>query len=468
LSVIILVADGARPDTLARAIDGGSLPALARLREEGALCTVTSAFPSVTGPAYAPFLLGRYPGPIGLPGLRWFDRTRATARGFGNSRSYVGSEMRHVDRDLDPGAPTLFELAGAGRAIGALNVIGRGLRRGDQIGRGPAFVARAARTHFRGNVAGWLSIDRHVGEEVARRVRTYHPRVVFAALTGIDKTSHAAGHEAPVVEEAMRIVDETAARIRADAERDGRWENMHLWVVSDHGHSPVAEHDDLATLLRELGHRSISHPWTFTGGRDAAVMVSGNAMAHIYLELERDVRPWWPELARRWSSLADVLLARPSIDLLILPRAPGRFEVCGRGRGGAVIEVHDGRYSYRTETGDPLGIGEHESLGDDAAYEVTRDSDYPDAIVQIARLAGAPRSGEMILSAARGWDFRGRYEPIPHVSSHGALHREHMLVPLLLNRPPAREPRRTVDVMPSALAALGIPAPTPLDGTSFL
>jgi arylsulfatase A-like enzyme len=42
-----------------------------------------------------------------------------------------------------------------------------------------------------------------------------------------------------------------------------------------------------------------------------------------------------------------------------------------------------------------------------------------------------------------------------------------MLVPLLLNRPPASAPRRTVDVMPSALVALGITVPKTLDGISF-
>jgi hypothetical protein len=95
-------------------------------------------------------------------------------------------------------------------------------------------------------------------------------------------------------------------------------------------------------------------------------------------------------------------------------------------------------------------------------------SDYPDALVQIARLSDSPRSGEIILSAAREWDFRAKYEPIPHTSSHGALHREHMLVPLLTNHPLKSTPRRTVDVMPSALEALGIPIPPGLDGVSFL
>jgi len=115
-SVVILVADGARADTVADAMDAGELPALARLRSEGGMHVVTSVFPSVTGPAYAPFLMGRYPGPIGLPGLRWYDRER-TATSFPHwSRSYVGSEVRKVDRDLDPAAPTLFELTASGRA----------------------------------------------------------------------------------------------------------------------------------------------------------------------------------------------------------------------------------------------------------------------------------------------------------------------------------------------------------------
>jgi hypothetical protein len=107
-------------------------------------------------------------------------------------------------------------------------------------------------------------------------------------------------------------------------------------------------------------------------------------------------------------------------------------------------------------------------LSDDEAYDVTRETDYPDSLVQISRLAASSRAGEIILSAAREWDFRAKYEPIPHYSSHGALHREHMLVPLLMNRPARIAPRRTVDVMPSALTALGRSVPPGLDGRPFL
>ena len=86
--------------------------------------------------------------------------------------------------------------------------------------------------------------------------------------------------------------------------------------------------------------------------------------------------------------------------------------------------------------------------------------------MQLAAVAGAARSGDIILSAARGWDFRARWEPIPHVSAHGALHAEHMMVPLLMNRASARAPRRTTDIFASAAHALGVAARA--EGRSWL
>jgi hypothetical protein len=467
-SVVILVADGVRPDTLAAAMNAGEVPALARLRAEGGLHVVTSVFPSVTGPAYTPFLMGRYPGPVGLPGIRWYDRAASATTRLPRARSYVGSEFRKVDRDLDPGAPTLFELAGS--SLAALSVIGRGLQPRDREGHTLGFALRAARVHFSGDVRGWLAIDRDIGTRVARRIRAERPQVAFCALTGIDKTSHAAGHDARVVRDAIRTVDETAARVRHDAEHDGRWDAMHLWIVSDHGHSPVRAHEDLAGLLHSWKLGVIAHPWIYGRGRDVAVMVSGTAMAHLYLDLgsRADARADWPSLARKWAWLPERLLERASVDLLLIPFGGNACEVRAAGRGAARVVMEGGRYSYRPLTGDPLAIGAHESLSHDESYDATVASDYPDAIVQIAHLARSARSGEIMLSASRNWDYRSKWEPIPHVSSHGALHREHIQVPLLLSRPATGIPRRTVDVMPSALQAIGRPVPPGLDGRSFL
>lgn len=452
-------------------MDGGDAPHLAQLRRDGAYRTITTSWPSVTGVAYAPFLTGRYPGNAGLPGLRWFDRSRRVGALLAHTRSYVGFGMQHVDTDLASDAPTLFELTDS--SLGALTVIGRGLDPRHRLGRGTRFVARAAATHFRGDVRDWLAIDRDIGNEIVRRVRRDDPQFVFAAFTGIDKASHAEGQGSTLARHAIATIDDVVAELRHDAERGGSWEQTHLWIVSDHGHSPVHAHDDLAVLFRDAwGFHTLAHPWTIGGGHEVAVMVSGNAMAHVYLELGRRERPFWPTLRSRWGGVAEALLARDSVDLLILPHGDGVAEIRAARRGAAMLRWHGDAYTYQPLDGDPLGIGELSDASSQDVYDATIDSEYPDAVVQIAQLSAATRCGDILLSAARGWDFRQQYEPIPHRSTHGALLREHMLAPLLLNHPLAAHPlahapRRTVDVMPSALAALGRPVPPGVDGETF-
>jgi hypothetical protein len=465
MPVILLVADGARPDAFAGDLAG--LPALRRLRDEGGLHEVTSVFPSVTGPAYTPFLLGRFPGPIGVPGLRWYDRARTAAGWPDHARSYVGYEMGRIDRDLDAAAPTIFELVP--NSIAALSVVTRGLPANRRIGGITARSAlRAALTHFRGRPERWLDLDREVGHTVVERMREERPDYLFAALTGIDKASHARGHEDGLVREALRIVDDVAARLRHDAERGDYWRDTHLWIVSDHGHSAVHTHDDLAGAVASEGHRTMAHPWSLRVAPDAAVMVSGNAMAHVYVELKERTRAGWTRLAPKWSRLATALLARPSVDLVLLPLSANRCEVRSSERGVAVVERAGDHFRYSRTRGDPLAVGADVEGSADDAYAATRHGAYPDAIVQIAALSASPRAGDLILSATPGYDFRDRYEPIPHHSAHGALHRDHMLVPLLTNRRPGCQPRRTTDLFASTLAALGVAPPALMDGQSFL
>jgi hypothetical protein len=436
------------------------------MRAEGAMATVTTVFPSVTGPAYLPFLMGRFPGAVGIPGLRWYDRSRECCGWPDHARSYVGYEMGRINGDLDPAAPTIFELVP--RSAAAFSVVTRGLPRTGSLAALTARSAvRAAITHFRGRAERWIDIDREVADAVIARVRDDRPDFVFAALTGIDKASHAHGPDAPMVGDALAVVDDLAGRLREEAERGGWWPETHLWIASDHGHSSVHSHDDLAREIARMGFRTVAHPWSAGIAPEVAVMVSGNAMAHLYLEPRRRARPGWRDLAPRWTPLADQLLARPSVDLMILAEGAERCHVRST-RGGAIVERRGNRYAYRRTSGDPLGVGRDVEGDADDAYDATIGSEYPDAIVQIAVLAGASRSGDVILSAAPGHDFRARYEPIPHRSAHGALHRDHMLVPLLMNRAPRLAPKRTTDLFPSALAALGVAAPTVLDGRSFL
>lgn len=465
MPVVVLVADGARHDAFEG--DMRELPALRRLRDEGGLHPITSVFPSVTGPAYTPFLLGRFPGPVGVPGIRWYDRSRTRGQWPDHARSYVGVQFRKFDGDLDSTAPTIFELVPD--SIGALSVVTRGLAPSRRHGTLTLESAlRVGLTHFRGRADAWLDVDREVLHTIPRRIREDRPNFVFAALTGVDKMSHAHGHESPEVRTALGIVDATAAQIRADAERGGYWDEMQLWVVSDHGHSAVHAHEDLAGVVAGTGARTVAHPWSAGLSPDVAVMVSGNAMAHLYLEPARRERPWWGALESRWARLVEMLLARDSVDVLLLPRSNGECEVRSRVRGNATVLQVGNSYRYMRTTGDPLGYGGDISGTASETHDATRATTYPDALVQIASLSTSARAGDIILSAAPGWDFRARYEPIPHVSSHGALHRDHMCVPLLTSRPVAGTPRRTTDVFASALAALRIAPPAQMDGESFL
>jgi predicted AlkP superfamily pyrophosphatase or phosphodiesterase len=465
MPVVILVADGARPDSFEGALDG--LPALRRLRDEGALHRVASVFPSVTGPAYTPFLMGRFPGAIGIPGLRWYDRERSACGWPDHARSYVGHQMRLFDADLDPAAPTIFELVP--HSIAALSVVTRGLHPSRRIGSLTLRSAlRASFTHFRGRAERWLDVDRETAELVARRMREERPDFLFAAFTGVDKASHARGHGDALVHEALAIVDGAVASLREDAERGGWWGETHLWIVSDHGHALVESHEDLVGLVASTGLRTVAHPWSAGIGTQAAVMVSGNAMAHVYLDVDERRRPWWPALSTRHDALVELLLSRESVDLLLLPHGPDRCEVRSATRGRAFVERDGACYGYRRAGGDPLMVGGDLEGDADAVFDASRDGEYPDGIVQIAALAGAARSGDVILSASPGWDFRSRYEPIPHASAHGALHRDHMLVPLLMNRASGRTPRRTTDLFASALDVLGVAPPVVMDGRSFV
>ncbi len=466
MNVIVLLADGARADWLENAMDSGVVPALARLRADGAYHAVSSVFPTVTGPAYTPFLMGRFPGGIGLPGLRWFDRDRTACHWPDYTRSYTGYQVVYANRDIDPHAPTIFELVPD--SVGVLSPITRGLPGDRKLMTLSASTAlRAAFTHFLGDTRAMLTVDREVAAAVLDRAGD--ASYLFAAFGSVDKLSHAVGHEHPDVLDGLRIVDQTVAAVRAKLERRNAWKDTHLWVTSDHGHSPVKRHEDLERVVAGFGFRVIAHPWVFGLRPEAAVMVSGNAMAHVYVDLDQPKRPFISGMSPKARALAPQLLELPSVDLLISPLSENACEVHSLVGGHAVISRSDRRYSYARQTGDPLSLdADATEVSAGHAHEICAKTPYPDAIVQIAELAGAPRSGDIILSSANGWDFRARYEPVRHISTHGSLRREDMLVPLLANTPPKRTPRRTVDVMPSSLAALGIALPSRLDGESFL
>lgn len=473
--LLLVVADGVRPDVLTEEIDGGRAPALARLRAAGGLHTVTSVFPSVTGPGYVPFLMGRHPAHAGLPGLRWFDRSRRLRFAMGQSRSYAGIDIWHVDQDVHPEPLTLLELATP--SLAAMSMLARGATHG-RIGRSLLWMLRAFPSHFRGDLDGWRRVERAATAAFFRRFARVKPRSAVLAIGSPDKFAHREGAHSPSVRAAIGDIDAAIATAWSIAERGGWRETLHVWVVGDHGHAPVTRHDDLHGALEAEGLAVHAHPQVSglpfrSRRRDVALMVGGNAMAHLYLHPEERSRRWWPSHAPRWEDLAKRLLAREAVDLLAVADDASTVEVRHAARGTARIHsIHAGaasRWSYHPVDGDPLLLGgAHEGLDTDAAWSLTATSPYPDALVQLGALVPDGRAGDLVLSASEGWDLRSRFEPVNHVSTHGALLREQMEVPLLVDVPTRRPPQRTTDVVPSALDLLGIDTSAPFDGRSFL
>lgn len=468
--LLLIVSDGVRPDMLREELEGGRTPALAALVRRGGLHEVTTSFPSVTGPAYVPFLMGRQPASVGLPGLRWFDRARTLRWARAQSRSYAGIDIWHVDRDVSRDAPTLLELARP--SLAAMSMLGRGASEG-HIGRSVLWMLRAGPVHFGGNVRAWRSLEQRATRDFLRRFERLRPRMSVIALTSPDKFAHAFGCRDDAVRSAIHDLD-ALVRDAADIARRGGWEDeLHIWMVGDHGHQPVEQHDDLHGWLEGQGLRTMAHPSLGVRRPDVALMVGGNAMAHLYLSPNERTRRWWPAHERAHQPLLDALIERESIDLALTAQSHDVVRVWSAVHGMAEVrsigQGNDQRWSYLPCTGDPLQLGGAlRTLNASEAWNATRTTRYPDSIVQIATLAPAPRAGDIIVSAADGWDLRSRFEPVPHRSTHGALTREQMLVPLLVDVPAARLPQRTTDVFPSALDLLEISTNVETEGRSFL
>lgn len=468
--LLLVVADGVRPDVLDEEMDAGRAPAMAALRARGSSQPITSSFPSVTGPAYVPFLMGQHPGRVGLPGLRWYDRARSLKWAPAQSRSYAGIDIWHVDGDISPSVPTMLEYVQP--SIAAMSMIGRGATHG-RVGRGLGWMARAAPSHFRGDLLGWRTVERQATAAFLKKFGAVKPRFSVLAITSPDKFAHKFGSRSDAVRTSITDVDDAIANAQALARQGGWSESLHIWVTGDHGHAPVHEHDDLHGWLESEGFRVLAHPRLNVKNPDVVLMVGGNAMAHLYLSPAERRRRWWDTHADAWARTLDRLVERPSVDIMAVSLSEHVVQLRHAQRGVADIHRHDHatgtRWSYVTHGGDPLQLGGTvRDLDAYAAWDATAASPYPDALVQLSWLAASSRAGDVILSATDGWDLRARFEPVAHVSTHGALLRDQMMVPLIVDLPTVSTPQRTTDIVPSALQLLGVTSDTPFDGRSFL
>jgi hypothetical protein len=133
--------------------------------------------------------------------------------------------------------------------------------------------------------------------------------------------------------------------------------------------------------------------------------------------------------------------------------------------GEATISRDGERIVYRPSRGDPLELGGPFSGTEAEWLAATWDRPFPDAGPQLLDQFRASRSGDLLVIAREGYDFRERFEVPEHKSGHGSLVRSHMQTPLWSSVPVPEGPVRTVEVFTAMLAWLGVEAPAGIDAS---
>ena len=465
---VFFLADGSRLDVFAELFKRGDLENIQKyVVEPGKFLKGITVFPSTTGPAYTPYLLGRFPGRCNLPGIRWFDRRYYDATPFSlrRFRSYAGPQSFLINRDIECDSPTLFGLVPG--SISILNEITRDIE--------PAWNNRTRYLKYYLVMKSHFTERSDSVEEAAGRILIDSlkgsPRFIFCVFPAIDSYSHRYHPFHQRVIESYRRLDRYVGMVAKKIAERGELDDTLFVVGSDHGLTSTHSHFDSLDFLRNRGFKPLCYTNVLRHFLDAdsSVMVSGNSMAHYYF---KNSDGW--KRHTRCEEIADIvgdLSSRPEVDIVCARTGGTGGEVkIINPRGEALLSVDpEGFICYRNVSGDPLGYG-FQSRKMDAAesLRLTIDSDYPDAPLQILQLFESPRTGDVVVSSKPGYDLRATHENPEHHGSHGSLHKDHMVVPVLISRPAQCDYIRTADIFSSIVRYLGLDIPQGVDGRDIL
>ncbi|GIW48269.1 MAG: hypothetical protein KatS3mg078_2146 [Deltaproteobacteria bacterium] len=463
-SCIFIMADGARADVFEELLNRGYMSNISEyIIKDGTYGKAISVFPSTTGPAYAPFLLGKFPGRCNLPGIRWFDRRVYARKLFSlyRSRSYVGLEGFLMNYDIPKEIKTIFEIVP--RSVSILNELSRGISFGGDKTRFLRIYYKI-KSHFTDRCD---EVDLAARDILINSLKQ-RPQFAYVVFLGIDTYSHLYHPFHNKVLESYLRIDETVGLIVKALKTQGGLDETLIVITSDHGLTQTHSHFDMLGFLDNLGFKTFYYPNIFKHYADAnaANMVSGNAMSHIYIKGQDG---WERKRAfEELSELVDALLERPEVDIVAGVDEMGRARIKSE-KGEAITWIDDEGYiRYETVSGDPFGYTTLPSkMSTDEILRYSFYSNYPDAPLQIIQLLESPRSGDLVVSAKHGFDLRARHEKPEHRSSHGALFKEHIVVPLCINTRLSREFIRTVDLYPTILTLLGFDFPHGIDGVNL-
>lgn len=442
--LVLIVVDGMTPAAFERAVEGGRAPALAYLAENGTYGRATSVFPSLTPVCLSSIATGAGPDVHRIPHLVWWHRDErriveygssfAALRAAGMAQAITDTIFNMNQRHLGADAVTLYEaLEDEGLVTAAVNITcyrGRNkhlptLPWVTKAAYGPKRFfyyslfesdATGAPLAVRNRAAG--SIDAYASA-VGRWLVTRDGFDFLAYyLADFDYASHAFG---PVAAEDVALA-RTDAAIQALLDAAGGpeafLERYSVIVHSDHGQSTV---DRAVRLERALAARE-----------DDVVVAASNRAGQIYLR---------PDARVDAEAIARTLDGEESVEVTL------RRE---DGLGVARREGEELRFR-------PAASG-WETSGDASIL------DHPDALHRSWSALANPNAGEILVSAATGFEFAdlgGRHHA--GGGSHGSLVEEDSLVPVLTIGVDVA-PARITDVMPATLAHFGVAAPPYVEG----
>ncbi len=435
--LVLVVIDGLSPQMLEGSLEDRSLPTLSALARHGTLGRAATTFPSLTPVCLSSIATGAHPDVHEIPHLVWWHRGErrlveygssfGAARAAGLGRTLRDTLVEMNAAHLGRGAVTMFEaLADAGLETAAVNFTayrGRTLHRSSVpfLGRvrGPEQfffynLFRSERTgaplSFRNRARG--SIDAYAAAVGRWLVTRDGFDFLLFYLSDYDYASHLQGpDEAGAV--LGRCDDAVGGLVEAAGGLERFLERYAVIVMSDHGQTRVRQ---VARATDPFRHE-----------RDVLVAASNRA-AHVYRVADAAPMP------RR---LAERLDSEPSVEVALFRE------------DGATVARRDGAELRLRVTDGGVALD-----GDPAIL------DQPDAVVRALAAARCANSGDVVVSAATGWEFAdlgGNH----HLGggSHGSLDASDSLVPVLTVGVRGEGLSSVVDVAPLVLGHFGVQVP---------
>jgi predicted AlkP superfamily pyrophosphatase or phosphodiesterase len=452
--LVLVVIDALKPSMLERAIASGRAPALRRIRQEGVYVPdCVAAFPSVTPVCAATITTGAGPDQHQIPSMNWYHREEGRYVEYGSSfsasrqagvlRSLTDTVYRmnaeHLSRDVE----TVYESLDDANfdTAGTTYLIYRG-RHLHEVSNETALARIVTSTLFRRTIEGPKELfyaDLYASRKTGCRgqlgmpgIRDQHTGCVGAylaehdlfdfllfSLPDNDAYSHKNGPHAQVT--SIAAADRQLERLmHAAGGPDAFLEQYAVIVCSDHSQAAVEERIRLDTAFAEF---EVATPGSSNAGAEVALSPAQRA-AMIYA-LDPDRRD--AIVARSIEATSEL----DGVDLVMWLNGARGDEAVVRAAGGELRFAPGGE--LEDERGRRWSVDGELSVLDlrvDSG-RVTSD-EYPDALARSWSALGCANAGDVLLSAAPGYEFVD-WGGADHVGggSHGSLHRSDSLGALL-------------------------------------